>query len=187
MAQPVERVVRAGRPVARVARPADRWHGLGGRAPAEQLAAPGARPVARVGRPGARAARRGTGAQPAARAAQPEAQLARPEGPAAQPGPGATGGSAGSGGAAGGSGGAGGGTDAGGCPTYTNFTLGIHIVMDVKWEGALATNPGTGKVHLWNRAKLTANGNQLTGTVNNCGTTLPDIISERPRGDRSQR
>jgi hypothetical protein len=48
--------------------------------------------------------------------------------------------------------------------------------MDVKWDGALATNPGTGKVHLWNRAKLAANGTQLTGQANSCGTTLPDIV-----------
>ncbi|HMI86024.1 MAG TPA: hypothetical protein VK550_18135, partial [Polyangiaceae bacterium] len=34
---------------------------------------------------------------------------------------------------------------------------------------------GTGKVHLWNRAKLAANGMALTGNVNSCGTTLPDI------------
>jgi hypothetical protein len=63
-----------------------------------------------------------------------------------------------------------------GCQQYANFTLAVHIVMDVKWAGSLATNPGTGKVHLWNRAKLAANGMALTGTVNSCGTTLPDIF-----------
>jgi len=91
---------------------------------------------------------------------------------------GSTGGTAGTGGAAGSTGGSAGagGTSDGGCPSYANFTLAIHITMDVKWDGALATNPGTGKVHLWNRAKLAANGTQLTGQANSCGTTLPDII-----------
>jgi hypothetical protein len=89
---------------------------------------------------------------------------------------GTTGGAAGSGGSTGGSAGSGGSADAGGCPTYASFTLAIHIIMDVKWAGALATNPGTGKVHLWNRAKMNANGTQLTGQANSCGTTLPDII-----------
>ena len=90
---------------------------------------------------------------------------------------GATGGAAGSGGSTGGSAGAGGsGMDAGGCPMYSNVTLAVHIIIDVTWPGALATNPGMGKVHLWNRAKMDVNGLNLTGKVNSCGTTLPDII-----------
>ena len=89
---------------------------------------------------------------------------------------GATGGAAGSGGTTGGSAGSGGGMDAGGCPSYTNFTLAIHIVMDVTWPATISTNMGTGKVHLWNRAKMDASGSNLTGKVNSCGTSLPDIV-----------
>jgi len=98
---------------------------------------------------------------------------------------GATGGAAGSGGSTGGAAGSGGttdggagtgGMDAGGCQQYASFTLAVHIVMDVTWAGALATNPGTGKVHIWNRAKMNANGMMLTGSANSCGTTLPDIV-----------
>jgi hypothetical protein len=90
---------------------------------------------------------------------------------------GTTGGAAGSGGSTGGSAGAGGGgMDAGLCPTYTNFTLGIHIIMDVTWPATISTNMGTGKVHLWNRASMTATGANLAGKVNSCGTSLPDIV-----------
>jgi hypothetical protein len=89
---------------------------------------------------------------------------------------GATGGAAGSAGATGGSAGAGGGMDAGLCSSPTNFTLAVHITMDVTWPGTISTNMGTGKVHLWNRAAMTANGSNLTGKVNSCGTSLPDIV-----------
>jgi hypothetical protein len=66
--------------------------------------------------------------------------------------------------------------DAGLCPTYTNFTPAIHITMDVTWPATISTNMGTGKVHLWNRAKMEASGSNLTGKVNSCGTSLPDIV-----------
>jgi hypothetical protein len=90
---------------------------------------------------------------------------------------GATGGAAGSAGSTGGSAGAGGGgMDAGLCSNPTNFTLAVHITMDVTWPGTISTNMGTGKVHLWNRAAMTANGSNLTGKVNSCGTSLPDIV-----------
>ena len=91
---------------------------------------------------------------------------------------GATGGAAGTGGSTGGSAGAGGtGMDGGGgCTQYSKFTLGIHIILDVTWAGSLATEKGSGKVHLWNKAMLNANGTALTGEAANCGTTLPDIV-----------
>ncbi|MEP6653360.1 MAG: hypothetical protein ABJA82_08385, partial [Myxococcales bacterium] len=95
--------------------------------------------------------------------------------------PGATGGSAsGSGGAPAGSGGnVGGGTGTGGasgdCGARTAFTLAVHITLDVTWPATSATGAGTGKVHIWNRSKFTANGTALTGETSSCGTVLPEF------------
>ncbi|HET6284362.1 MAG TPA: hypothetical protein VFH73_25620 [Polyangia bacterium] len=108
-----------------------------------------------------------------------------------------TGGSAGgSGGSSSGSGGSSGttgsggtvGTDGGGtggvvgmdgggnnCPAQTAFTLGVHIILDVTWPATTASAAGTGKVHLWNRAKFTATGTSLVGETSNCGTSLPEF------------
>jgi hypothetical protein len=95
-------------------------------------------------------------------------------------GGGTTGGTGGTtGGAAGSTGGTGGTAmdgGPGGCPSYSKFTLAIHIVMDVTWAGSTATEKGTGKVHLWNKAILNANGTALMGEAMSCGTLLPDIV-----------
>jgi hypothetical protein len=48
-------------------------------------------------------------------------------------------------------------------------------VLDVTWKASTATLEGTGKVHLWNKARLNANGTVLTGEAMSCGTSLPDI------------
>lgn len=94
---------------------------------------------------------------------------------------GATGGSgSGSGGAPAGSGGAGGtGTGIGGasgeCSARTAFTLAVHITLDVTWPATSATSAGTGKVHIWNRSKFTANGTALAGETSSCGTVLPEF------------
>lgn len=95
-------------------------------------------------------------------------------------GSGGTGGSAmGTGGTAAGTGGmmgADGGTGgmAGAkCPTQTAFTLAVHVILDATWPATTATNMGTGKIHLWNRAKFTANGLMLMGETASCGSVLP--------------
>ena len=75
-------------------------------------------------------------------------------------------------GAAGATGAAGSGAS---CPAHTAFTLAVHIVLDVTWPATAATGMGTGKVHLWNRAKLNANGLALTGDTWSCGTILPEF------------
>jgi hypothetical protein len=93
---------------------------------------------------------------------------------------GTTGGTGGTTGGTGGSTGGAGGTamdgGPGGCPSYDKFTLAIHIILDVTWAGSLATEKGVGKVHLWNKATLNANGTALTGEARSCGTLLPDIV-----------
>jgi hypothetical protein len=76
----------------------------------------------------------------------------------------------------GGSGGSSGGDANGGsCPARTAFTLGVHIVMDATWAATTATQMGTGKIHLWNRAKFDATGTMLKGETANCGTVLPEF------------
>jgi hypothetical protein len=71
-----------------------------------------------------------------------------------------------------GTGGAAGGTT-GTCPALTSMTLAQLTVMDASWAGSTATSAGTGKIYLWNLVKLTANGNQLSGQTQSCGTVLP--------------
>jgi hypothetical protein len=61
----------------------------------------------------------------------------------------------------------------GSCPALATFTLGVHIVLDATWPATTATGAGTGKIHLWNRAKFNAAGTALTGETSNCGTVLP--------------
>ncbi|MEA2699137.1 MAG: hypothetical protein QOI66_3408 [Myxococcales bacterium] len=63
----------------------------------------------------------------------------------------------------------------GSCPARTAFTLGVHIVMDATWAATTATQMGTGKIHLWNRAKFDATGTMLKGETANCGTVLPEF------------
>jgi hypothetical protein len=61
------------------------------------------------------------------------------------------------------------------CPALTAFTLAVHIVLDATWDANTATQAGSGKIHLWNRAKFTAAGTTLTGDTWSCGTVLPDF------------
>src|SRR5262249_29776260 len=90
---------------------------------------------------------------------------------------GATGGAGGATGGAGGTtGGAGGAGGSGGCMQDSRFTVGVHIILDVTWEASTATEKGSGKVHLWNKAILNANGTALSGEAMSCGTLLPDIV-----------
>ena len=58
------------------------------------------------------------------------------------------------------------------CGAQTTFALLLSI--DVSWAGTAATMGGSGKVHIWNKAALEANGNALSGLVTACGTILPE-------------
>ncbi len=84
-------------------------------------------------------------------------------------------------GAGGSSTGTAGSTGAGGagmrsCSPLTNFTLAVHVVMDVTWAGSNTTTAGSGKVHIWNRTKLTANGSTISGDdTQACGSVLPEF------------
>jgi len=87
---------------------------------------------------------------------------------------GAGGGSTTGGGGAPGAGGAG----MGACSPLTSVTLGVHVIMDVSWTGDnIRIVAGTGKVHLWNRAKLAINGTMVSGDETAaCGSTLPEFM-----------
>jgi hypothetical protein len=45
----------------------------------------------------------------------------------------------------------------------------------VTWPATTAGTAGTGSVHVWLLSKLTANGNNFTGTSATCGISLPDV------------
>ena len=53
------------------------------------------------------------------------------------------------------------------CPVIPSFTLSVHVVLDVTWDArGFATTAGSGKVHIWNRTKLTTNGtNRLSPRI----------------------
>ena len=61
------------------------------------------------------------------------------------------------------------------CPTRTAATQGVHVIMAVTWPGSVGTNPGSGNVHVWTRAKMTFAGNAITTVNTPCGSSLPDI------------
>jgi hypothetical protein len=102
-------------------------------------------------------------------------------GPAGSGGaPGGSGGSpgpvAGAGGTASGAGGSGPGAD-GGMPPAAGCGAGVfamQVVMDVTWPAGTAAAAGSGKIYLWNRTVLEESGNTLTGTLQGCGTVLPE-------------
>jgi hypothetical protein len=84
------------------------------------------------------------------------------------------GGAAATGGSSGGTGG-GGGSGSGTCPQRADITLAQLMVLDASWPGTTAASAGSGKIHLWTLAKLTAAGGALTGETRSCGTTLPEV------------
>ena len=105
------------------------------------------------------------------------AEVGPPDGgaPASRGGSGAPSGAAGSSGTAGGNAGSGG-SGVGACPARTTITLAQRMVLDASWTGSTATAAGTGKVYLWNLAKLNASGAALTGETRSCGTALPEFM-----------
>lgn len=75
-----------------------------------------------------------------------------------------------------GSGGGGSGGSAGGDTCPTEYSMATHIVINVSWDGSLATAKGEGKVHLWTKSKMTESGSTSTVLSRPCGSTLPPII-----------
>jgi hypothetical protein len=61
------------------------------------------------------------------------------------------------------------------CEVRSALTLAVDIVVSVSWDGSLGASAGTGTFHLWTLAKMTANGTALTGTIQLCGNTLPEL------------
>ena len=58
----------------------------------------------------------------------------------------------------------------------TAATQAVHLIMAVTWPGSIGTNPGSGNVHVWTRAKLTFGaGNTITSVNTPCGSVVPDI------------
>jgi hypothetical protein len=62
-----------------------------------------------------------------------------------------------------------------GCQPRASVTLGVNMTIPVSWPATLGTTAGTGDFHLVNVYRLTATGNELTGTVSPCGSELPPL------------
>jgi hypothetical protein len=69
----------------------------------------------------------------------------------------------------GGTTGAGGGT----CAPRATYVEASHVIVDVTWPAGTASTKGSGQLHIWGRAALTATGNTLAGTLQACGIVLP--------------
>lgn len=64
------------------------------------------------------------------------------------------------------------------CPSLAAAVHGVHLIMKVTWPGSIGTNPGSGTVNVWSRAKLTfAEGGAISSVSTPCGTVLPDVIT----------
>jgi hypothetical protein len=95
-------------------------------------------------------------------------------------GAGATGGQGGGGaGGAGGQGGAGGG---GQCGTQASSSAANHIVITVSWPDTLGLKGGEGDMHVWTKADLNFNGNDVTGKVRPCGSVIPPLTKSDVAG-----
>jgi hypothetical protein len=65
--------------------------------------------------------------------------------------------------------GAGGGT----CAARATYTEASHLIVNVTWPAGTASVKGSGQLHIWGKAALTATGNALSGTLQACGIVLP--------------
>lgn len=69
----------------------------------------------------------------------------------------------------------GGGSGSGDCPTQATGTAANHIVVKVSWPDTLGLMAGEGEMHIWTKAALTFDGNDVTGTVTPCGSIIPAL------------
>lgn len=88
-----------------------------------------------------------------------------------------TGGDGGSGGGSGGGGGS-----SGECPAQASGTAANHIVVSVSWPETLGLEAGTGEMHIWTKASLDFDGNDVSGTVEPCGSVIPELTKSSLAG-----
>ena len=79
------------------------------------------------------------------------------------------------GGSGGSGGGGGGGSDGGTCPSQASGSAANHIVIHVTWPDTLGLKAGEGDMHVWTRADLTFDGNEVSGKVKPCGSVIPAL------------
>jgi hypothetical protein len=94
-------------------------------------------------------------------------------------GAGASGGSSGAAstppdGSAGVKGGVGGAAGDDACEVRQAWTEAIHYQLEVRWPANTAAVAGSSRVHLWSRARVTANANELELELRVCGAILPE-------------
>jgi hypothetical protein len=96
---------------------------------------------------------------------------------ASPPSAGSPTGGAGNGGetASGGSGGSGNTDPNPGCAPREAFTLAVHVVVDVTWPDTLGADGGSGKMHAWSLARMSADGTSISGMTQPCGSDLPEL------------
>jgi hypothetical protein len=91
----------------------------------------------------------------------------KPDGAAGSTGAGGTGGTGGAGA-----------FDGGACDPRASYAEASHLIINVTWPAATAAVAGSGQVHIWGKIVFTAspNGNNLSGTLQACGITLPPTM-----------
>jgi hypothetical protein len=77
--------------------------------------------------------------------------------------------------ATGGNAGSGNSDPAPGCTPRPTFTLAVHVVVDVTWPDTLGAEGGSGKMHAWSLARMTADGTSISGMTQPCGSDLPEL------------
>ncbi|MEZ4295035.1 MAG: hypothetical protein R3B70_08650 [Polyangiaceae bacterium] len=85
------------------------------------------------------------------------------------------GGDGGAGGdAAGGAGGNG--NSNGECPAQASGVAANHIIVKVTWPESLGLQAGEGEMHIWTKADLTFDGNDVSGVAEPCGSVIPELV-----------
>jgi hypothetical protein len=69
-----------------------------------------------------------------------------------------------------------GGGGTGACPSVSSTDVATKITMQVTWPGTVGVEAGSGTVHIWTLSTQTYNGNNVTGMVHPCGSSIPDLM-----------
>lgn len=69
----------------------------------------------------------------------------------------------------------GGGSGSGSCPAQASGTAANHIIVKVSWPDTLGLMAGEGEMHIWTKASLTFDGNDVSGSVKPCGSIIPAL------------
>jgi len=68
---------------------------------------------------------------------------------------------------------------AGSCPTQAKGTVGNKITLRVTWPETLGVEAGSADVVIWTKASLDFVGNEVTGSVQPCGSVVPPLQTKQ--------